>query len=29
MKKLEPALERLNELRIQHLDQKRIEFVLG
>jgi transposase len=29
MEKLAPALERLNELRIQHLDHKRIEFVLG
>jgi len=28
MKKLEPALQRLNGLRIQHLDQRRIEFVL-
>jgi hypothetical protein len=28
MATLEPALERLNELRIQHLDQRRIEFVL-
>jgi hypothetical protein len=28
MEKLEPALERLNELRIQHLDERRIEFVL-
>src|SRR6266705_2238036 len=29
MEKLKPALERLNALRIQHLDQRRIEFVLG
>ncbi len=29
MEKLEPALQRLNELRIQHLDERRIEFVLG
>jgi transposase len=28
MEKLEPALERLNALRIQHLDQRRIDFVL-
>ena len=28
MEKLKPALERLNALRIQHLDQRRIEFVL-
>jgi hypothetical protein len=28
MEKLVPALERLNELQIQHLDQRRIEFVL-
>jgi len=28
MDKLEPALQRLNELRIQHLDQRQIEFVL-
>jgi transposase len=28
MEKLEPALERLNELRVQHLDGRRIEFVL-
>jgi transposase len=28
MDKLEPALQRLNELRIQHLDRRRIEFVL-
>jgi hypothetical protein len=28
MKKLEPALQRLNELKIQHLDKRRIEFVL-
>jgi hypothetical protein len=28
MKILEPALEHLNELKIQHLDQRRIEFVL-
>ncbi len=29
MEKLKPALERLNALRIQHLDHRRIEFVLG
>jgi hypothetical protein len=29
MKKLEPALQRLNELRVQHLDERRIEFVLA
>jgi hypothetical protein len=28
MGKLEPALKRLNELRIPHLDERRIEFVL-
>ncbi len=28
MEKLEPGLQRLNELRIQHLDQRQIEFVL-
>jgi hypothetical protein len=28
MKKLEPALERLNALSIQHLDKRRIEFAL-
>ena len=28
MKELEPALERLNQLRIQHLDERRIEFIL-
>jgi transposase len=27
--KLKPALEQLNKLRVQHLDQRRIEFVLG
>ena len=29
MEKLEPALQKLNELRIKHLDQRRIEFILG
>jgi transposase len=29
MEKLELALQRLNELRIQHLDERRIEFVLS
>ena len=28
MEKLEPGLQRLNELRIQHLDQRQIEFAL-
>jgi hypothetical protein len=28
MEKLELALDRLNAMRIQHMDQKRIEFVL-
>ena len=28
MEKLAPALQKLNELRIQHLDERRIEFVL-
>jgi hypothetical protein len=28
MEKLVPALQKLNELRIQHLDDRRIEFVL-
>ena len=28
MKRLEPALEQLNALSIQHLDKRRIEFAL-
>jgi hypothetical protein len=29
MEKLELALDRLNAMQIQHMDQKRIEFVLS
>ena len=29
MEKLVPALKRLNELKIQHLEDRHIEFVLG
>lgn len=29
MERLQPALEQLNKLRIQHLDHRRIEFVLS
>jgi hypothetical protein len=28
MNKLEPALEKMNELKIQHMDGRRISFVL-